>query len=79
MVYMKSNYALLLKKIDKHYSASKLEYKVMMLSKDIKVKIYRLKKIIDGESFFQTDEILRICEVLDVPKEEILKYFFNYK
>ena len=76
---MEFNHKLLLKKIDDHYNMSKLEFKINALSKDIKVKIYRLRNILENESHFETDEIVRICEVLDIKKEEILKYFFNYK
>lgn len=76
---MKFNYELLLKKIDSHYNMSKLEYKINALSKDIKIKIYRLRNILENESYFEIDEIVHICEILDIKKEEILKYFFNYK
>lgn len=76
---MKFNYELLLKKIDDHYNMSKLEYKITALSKDIKVKIYRFRNILNNKAYFETDEIVRICEILGIPNKEIPKYFINIK
>ena len=72
------NYEKLLKLIDAHYNMSKMEYKIMALSKDIRVKIYRLKNILDNKSYFQTDEIMRICEILNIKEEDIVDYFFSH-
>ena len=76
--FMLFNYGKLLKLIDAHYNMSKMEYKIMALSKDIRVKIYRLKNILDNKSYFQTDEIMRICEILNIKEEDIVDYFFSH-
>lgn len=71
------NYDLLIKKIDETYKESKLEYKLVHFSKDVKIKIYRLKRILDSKAFFQNDEIMRIKDILNISKIE--EYFFKLK
>ncbi len=71
------NYDLLIKKIDETYKESKLEYKLVHFSKDVKIKIYRLKRILDNKAFFQNDEIMRIKDILNISKIE--EYFFILK
>ncbi len=71
------NYDLLIKKIDETYKESKLEYKLVHFSKDVKIKIYRLKRILDSKAFFQNDEIMRIKDILNISKIE--EYFFILK
>lgn len=71
------NYDLLIKKIDETYTESKLEYKLVHFSKDVKIKIYRLKRILDSKAFFQNDEIMRIKDILNISKIE--EYFFILK
>ena len=71
------NYDLLIKKIDETYKKSKLKYKLVHFSKDVKIKIYRLKRILDSKAFFQNDEIMRIKDILNISKIE--EYFFILK
>lgn len=71
------NYDLLIKRIDETYKESKLEYKLVHFSKDVKIKIYRLKRILDSKAFFQNDEIMRIKDILNISKIE--EYFFTLK
>ncbi len=71
------NYDLLIKRIDETYKESKLEYKLVHFSKDVKIKIYRLKRILDSKAFFQNDEIMRIKDILNISKIE--EYFFILK
>ena len=74
---MMFNYDLLLKKIDEVYKESKFEYKLVHFSKDAKIKIYRLKRIIEGKAYFQSDEIMRVKDILNISKIE--EYFFILK
>lgn len=74
---MMFNYDLLLKKIDEVYKESKFEYKLVHFSKDAKIKIYRLKRIIEGKAYFQNDEIVRIKDLLNI--SNINEYFFKIK
>ena len=74
---MMFNYDLLLKKIDEVYKESKFEFKLVHFSKDAKIKIYRLKRIIEGKAYFQNDEIMRVKDILNISKIE--EYFFILK
>ena len=71
------NYDSLIEKIEEVYSESKIEYKLVHFSKDVKIKIYRLKRIIEGKAYFQNDEIVRIKDLLNIP--DINEYFFKIK
>ena len=63
--------------IDEVYKESKFEYKLVHFSKDAKIKIYRLKRIIEGKAYFQNDEIVRIKDLLNI--SDINEYFFKIK
>ena len=71
------NYDSLIEKIEEVYSESKIEYKLVHFSKDVKIKIYRLKRIIEGKAYFQNDEIVRIKDLLNI--SDINEYFFKIK
>lgn len=71
------NYDSLIEKIEEVYSESKIEYKLVHFSKDIKMKIDHLKKILDGSTYFQADEIMRAKEVLNLSSVDDI--FFKLK
>lgn len=71
------NYDSLIEKIEEVYSESKIEYKLVHFSKDIKMKIDHLKKVLDGSTYFQADEIMRAKEVLNLSSVDDI--FFKLK
>jgi len=71
------NYDSLIEKIEEVYSESKIEYKLVHFSKDIKMKIYHLKKVLYGSTYFQADEIMRAKEVLNLSSVDDI--FFKLK
>lgn len=78
MVDVIFNYDLLLSKIDEKYEGSTLAIKITKFCKDIKMKIYRFRKITEGSKYyFQADEILKMKEVLNITDTDL--YFLNRK
>jgi len=78
MVDVIFNYDLLLSKIDEKYDGSTLGIKINKFCKDVKMKIYRFRKITEGSRYyFQADEIFRMKEVLNIKDTDL--YFLNRK
>ena len=46
------------------------------LSQAIRINAGTLNQKLNNKTRFTTDEIVSICELLDIPCEEISKYFF---
>ena len=79
MVDMKLDYSFLLEKINNHYEANTIEQKIVKFCKDVKIKIYRFKRIIENKPkcYFMIDEMLRSIKVLKIKNNEIGKCFFT--
>lgn len=77
MRYSNFNHDILIKRIDKKYEGEKIENKISLFCKECKLKPYRFKRVIEGYGYFQTDEIYRMVNILDLKKNDIVDYFFN--
>ncbi len=73
------NYEMLLSSISSNYPGEKLENKITSFCRDSEVKIYRFKKALENKTCFQSDEIMRMANILNIKKEEIGNYFFSSK
>ena len=79
MVDMKLDYSYLLDCINSYYKDNTIEKKIVRFCKDIKIKVYRFKRIIENKPkcYFMSDEIIRIMKKLNIQENKISKCFFK--
>lgn len=79
LIDMKLDYSFLLEKISTLYEANTIEQKIVKFCKDVKIKVYRFKRIIEGKPkcYFMNDEMLRSIKALNIKNNEISKCFFT--
>ena len=79
MVDMKLDYSCLLECIDSGYEGNTIEQKIVRFCKEIKIKVYRFKRIIENKPkcYFMSDEIIRIIKKLNIQENKIAECFFK--
>ena len=79
MVDMKLDYSCLLECINSRYEGNTIEQKIVRFCKDIKIKVYRFKRIIENKPkcYFMSDEIIRIMKKLKIQENKIAEFFFK--
>ena len=61
------------------YEGNTIEQKIVRFCKDIKIKVYRFKRIIENKPkcYFMSDEIIRIMKKLKIQENKIAEFFFK--
>lgn len=78
MVEYNYNHSLLLKEIDKQYEGSNIAIKITKFCKDVKIKLYRFKRVVEqNKGCFLINEVDSMKKILNISDTD--HFFLNKK